>query len=106
MVLLYVSANEALKAHAENALIQENAAGRHRFSVETGTAIYKAMSQERREAAEVAQVKPGEVFETLVGADDRGLVLRTTEAPSGAEKEKKTNRVLQIRGTRLGKATP
>lgn len=49
LVLLHISANDAVLTHAESSLLKESAAGRHLFSVETGTAIYQAMSEERRD---------------------------------------------------------
>ncbi len=47
LVLLYIAAGDELGARAENGLLAEKAAGRHLFSVETGTAVYKAMQEER-----------------------------------------------------------
>ncbi len=49
LVLLHIAAGDALLARGENGLLAEKAAGRHLFSVETGTAVYRAMTEERHQ---------------------------------------------------------
>jgi hypothetical protein len=57
LVLLGVAANDELLARGENYLLQEPAAGRHLFSVETGTAIYAATEKEARDYASYESAK-------------------------------------------------
>ena len=47
---VYIGAKEPLLAYAESSLRRDESAGRHLFSVETGTAIYQAMAEERRDS--------------------------------------------------------
>ncbi len=49
LVRLAVAGNDELLAHTENHVLQEPAAGRHLFSVETGTALYEATMKESKD---------------------------------------------------------
>jgi hypothetical protein len=58
-VLLFIAADDSLRAHAENALLRERSAGRHLLPVEVGEAVYRATEEERnafklREAAKAS----------------------------------------------------
>jgi hypothetical protein len=47
LMMLYVAADDSLRSRAEATLLREPAAKTHVFSVETGTALYEAMTEER-----------------------------------------------------------
>lgn len=74
LVLLHITADDHLQAKAENALLQEKAAGRHLFSVETGTAIYRAMEEERHQHGAYKKAKQS-------GVDDATLEARFGSPP-------------------------
>ena len=59
LVLLFIAADDSLRARAENALLRERSAGRHLLPVEVGEAVYRATEEERhaftlREAAKAS----------------------------------------------------
>ncbi|MEM9873855.1 MAG: hypothetical protein AAF928_03115 [Myxococcota bacterium] len=85
LVLLHIAGGHHLAAHAEHQLLGEKAAGRRLFSVESGSAIYRAMAEERRQADQYRKAKQGGVDAATLKArfgdepplpvdPDRGLI--------------------------------
>jgi hypothetical protein len=74
LVQLHAAAGEPLLAKAEDALLAEPAAGRHLFAVETGTAIYRSMLEEKKSFDDWTAAKKA-------GADDAALATKFGSPP-------------------------
>ena len=68
LVGLYLVANDPILTHAESSLLKEPAASRHLFSVETGRAVYEAMSEERRDWQKYEEAKNDHIDEATLTA--------------------------------------